>query len=664
MHNYSGPDWEEVVTQRIIDSSKSTFVLIDDPDNIINGEVLSHLNEKESKVVSIADPMVLRFEFEDQIRQNRFDPSERIIFIIRFSFSQVPLDIRNNADILELSLKQFFPKLSYSIIRDLPVSWHSTIYKNQSERLSSRQSQDDIGTATFIIRECLGLDYDPTPSFSNILSLLADVALHKLEIPPSLRAFLISQPCDPILSFLYQFLDTPAKSIQFLQKTWDHYIDYKLNKGEGVAESLSEDITQSIIYLDRDREFQTKVTALIAENILSPANIVENPSIPSWMHLGVHYFEDSSKAIKETLEHLSHIMPGDYARFDDWSDFAFQWADWLVDYDKVEQGNSEIQKARKEFINHLDRNYSSWLESHYPSLLMQPYLPYPTCVHHILHQLFSTFKPTSTHPLALIVVDGMAIQDWLVIQSEWVSVEIPWEIETKGVLALVPSLTSVSRQALLSGKLPRYFEKNWLNTNSEEMLWRLFWEEQGLNPESIVYHRGLGVTQSHDSMLETSLEESLTRPHISVAALIVNTIDNLVHTSVLGQHDLFSRVSIWTREKRYLQGLVSRLLDQFDTVVITSDHGHIAGTGIGDLSLSSIAEERALRTRIFKGQVFEDLVRELPEIFLWQNTGLPEDATIILPKGRGMFAKKDYAGISHGGSCLEETIVPYVTIKR
>ena len=590
MHNYTGPSWEEVVTQRIIDSSKSTFILIDDPDNIINGEVLSHLNGMDSKVVSIADPMVLRFEFEDQIRQNRFDLSERIIFIIRFPFTQVPFDIRNDAGILELSLKQFFPKLSYSVIRDLPVSWHSTIYKNQSERSSSQHSQDDIGTATFIIRECLGLDYDPTPSFSNILSLLADVALHKLEIPPSLRTFLISQPSDPILSSLYQFLDTPAKSIQFLQKTWDHYIDYKLIKGEGVAESLSEDITQSIIYLDRDREFQTKVTALIAENILSPANIVENPSIPSWMHLGVHYFEDSSKAIKEALEHLSHIMPGDYARFDDWSDFAFQWADWLVDYDKVEQGNSEIQKARKEFINHLDRNYSSWLESHYPSLLMQPYLPYPTCVHHILHQLFSTFKPTSTHPLALIVVDGMAIQDWLVIQSEWVSVEIPWEIETKGVLALVPSLTSVSRQALLSGKLPRYFEKSWLNTNSEEMLWRSFWEVQGLNPESIVYHRGLGVTQSHDSMLETSLEESLARPHISVATLIINTIDNLVHTSVLGQHDFITRVRTWTREKRYLQFLVSRLLDQFETVVITCDHGHIAGTGIGDLSLSSIAE--------------------------------------------------------------------------
>jgi hypothetical protein len=200
----------------------------------------------------------------------------------------------------------------------------------------------------------------------------------------------------------------------------------------------------------------------------------------------------------------------------------------------------------------------------------------------------------------------------------------------------------------------------------EESLWRMFWEEHGLHPDSVLYLKGLGLQlqEDLDLKIESKLEGALDKPHISVAAFIVNTIDGLIHTSLLGQRDFYHRVKYWAGNTRYLQTLVSRLLDQFETVILTSDHGHVLGTGIGDLSLSSIAEERALRTRIFSGIASDKLIGELTDVVSWQNTGLPQYATVIIPKGRGLFAKEGYQGISHGGASIEETIVPYISIKR
>jgi hypothetical protein len=667
MGDNSTLSWEEAVVQRIERLCGSSFGLIDDPDNIISERVLTALIERGWRVTSVTDQLELRLEYEDQIRQDPASLPERKIFIVRLPFSNVPFDIGRDADNLKLSLKLFFPHLSYNVLRNLPISWRPTIFKNQSESLSVRHPLDDAETVNFIIQDCLGLDYPSNPTFVDTLSLLADIALHKLEIPSSLQSALLSQIGDSTVLPLYDYVETPVKAIQFLQMVWQQYVEYKIHKNLGVAEALGDEVAQSVIFLDKNREFQTKVTALIAENILQPADLSEDILLPDWLHFGVHYFYDKTVALRETLDDLSKALPRLQASFNEWTEFALRWAEWMLDYHQSKQIPPEVHSTLEELINRLDENYFAWLDRQYPSLIMQPYLPVPTCVHQIPNHISSTFKPSPAHPLALVVVDGMAFQDWLIIQPELLEANPAWEIDVKGVLALVPTLTSVSRQAMLSGKLPRYFEKSWLNTNSEEMYWRSFWEEQGLNSKSIAYARGLGEqyeTDASELVLESSVKEILGTPHLSVAAFIVNTIDEFVHTSMLGEREFYSRVRHWAIDNRYLRTLISSLFDKFETIIATSDHGHVAGTGIGDLSLSSVAEERALRARVFKGHVFENLADEIAEIAIWQNTGLPQDATVILPKRRGLFAKEGYSGISHGGASLEETIVPYITITK
>jgi hypothetical protein len=659
--------WEEAVILRIESSCNSSLGLIDDPDNILSEQVLTSLLERGWRITSVSNTLELRYEYEDQIRNVPLPTTEHAFYIIRFPVTSIPYDIQREAEIIQLCLKHFFPQLSYNVIRSLPLSWHPVVYKNQSKSLNKQQRLGEVETATFIITDCLGLDYAPNPTFIDILSLLADVALHKLEIPPSLRSFIPYQQRDSRILKLYEYMSSPEKAVHFLRTVWQEYIQYKANNSIRVSDKSTNEITESVTYLDKNREFQTKITALIAENLIHPADLSDNFTLPAWLHLGVHYHLDKSVRLRDTLEHLTDIMPGENNSFEDWVDFSFQYSNWCHDFYQTEEASQDIYITLEELTTKLDHHYFSWLEKHYPSLIMQPHLPYPTCGHQVLNHISSTFKPSSSQPVALVVIDGMSMLDWLVIRSEWLLADMTWNIEEKGLLALVPTLTSVSRQAMLSGKLPRYFEKSWLNTNYEEKYWGSFWEEHGLHPKTTSYARGLGMQNysgESDLVLEKSIEEVLYTPHLSVAVFIVSTIDNLIHTSILGNKDFYNRVHHWVFNNRYIRILVSRLLEQVNAVIITSDHGHVAGKGIGDLSLSSVAEERALRARVFKGDVFQRLTHSHSEITLWQNTGLPKDTTVILPKGRGMFDKVGNSRISHGGATLEENIVPYIIITK
>jgi hypothetical protein len=313
MHNKLDQSLEEAVIHKIEGSYKSSFVLIDDPDNLIGESILYGLIESGWRITSITDPIELRFEYENQFRRGPSISNSGVIFIIRFPFKNVPYDISNEADIVHLSMKEFFPNLSYNVLYRLPAPWRSLVYSTHNERLSGSKPLNDKGTINFIIHECQGLDYGPEPSFIDTLSLLTDIALHGLELPPPVKSALVNQSKDPNLSSLFEYIDNPMKAIQFLQKVWQQYINNKLDKSFGIAEAPENPVTQSTIYLDNSLEIQTKVTALIAENLFQPVEVTDDAGLPTWLHPGIQYFRDKTMAVQEKLKKLAQAIPDQQA---------------------------------------------------------------------------------------------------------------------------------------------------------------------------------------------------------------------------------------------------------------------------------------------------------------------------------------------------------------
>jgi len=56
--------------------------------------------------------------------------------------------------------------------------------------------------------------------------------------------------------------------------------------------------------------------------------------------------------------------------------------------------------------------------------------------------------------IALIVVDGLAMDQWLVVRDALASRQPGFRFREQAVFAWIPSLTSVSRQATFAGKAP------------------------------------------------------------------------------------------------------------------------------------------------------------------------------------------------------------------
>ena len=279
-------------------------------------------------------------------------------------------------------------------------------------------------------------------------------------------------------------------------------------------------------------------------------------------------------------------------------------------------------------------------------------------VHHLPRYLSRRLSDDSERKVALIVIDGIAIDQWIVLR-EVLMTQRPWFRFREGaVFAWVPTITSVSRQAIFAGKPPLYFPLSIETTNKEASLWTQFWSGEGLTMHEVGYGRGLG----NGSLNE--VYELLSRPKIRALGLVVDKIDKIMHGMELGTAGMHNQVRQWTGE-RFMAGLIDSLLDNSFEVFLTSDHGNIEAEGYGRPTEGAIADIRGERARIYSDIILRSRVKErFPDAIEWPPVGLPEDYLALLAPGRSAFVRKGERIVGHGGVSLEEVVVPLVQIER
>jgi hypothetical protein len=100
-------------------------------------------------------------------------------------------------------------------------------------------------------------------------------------------------------------------------------------------------------------------------------------------------------------------------------------------------------------------------------------------------------------------------------------------------------------------------------------------------------------------------------------------------------------------------------------VWLTSDHGNIECTGMGNPGEGVIAETRGERARIYPTQELRALVAgRYPDTIPWDPVGLPQDYYPLLAKGTNAFLTKGKKTVTHGGASLEEVIVPLIKFEK
>ncbi len=341
----------------------------------------------------------------------------------------------------------------------------------------------------------------------------------------------------------------------------------------------------------------------------------------TWVGIGVRTapIEDRSRRLGKLIDSLQTSIPADDARHTDWFHFARGWAELvLLMNEQPDAVLGETNEHAKSLQAQVDAGFTAWLFKRYAGLVNLPPVP-PVMLHHLPRFLARQVGEDRNAKIALIVVDGLAMDQWLVVRGALASRQPGFRFREQAVFAWIPSLTSVSRQAAFAGKAPIFFPNSIQTTDKEPALWAQFWADQGFTTNEVVYIKGLG-----DGSLET-VSEALSHPKARVAGLVVDKVDKIMHGMEMGTAGMHNQVCQWAKQP-YLNTLLDLLLDRGFRVYLTSDHGNIEAVGCGRPAEGAVADLRGERVRIYSDAALRGKVKErFPAALEWGPVGLPED---------------------------------------
>lgn len=243
----------------------------------------------------------------------------------------------------------------------------------------------------------------------------------------------------------------------------------------------------------------------------------------------------------------------------------------------------------------------------------------------------------------VIVMDGMSVADWNVISGEFNDIEFDLNYS----FALIPTLTSISRQSLFSGKLPIEID-NPFSLAKERNLFAEKCMEYGYKQEQVKYNRGYDIDLSVND---------------KCIAIVINDIDDLVHNQLQGYSGMYRDVSYLAKSKK-LQELIKKLFKAGFMIHLTSDHGNVEVNGVGKVRGAGIeVETKSQRVVIYKDFASEEKVKNEFNVIEYPGYYLPRDNKYLICEDREAFAQKGHTIVSHGGISIEEVIVPFITIK-
>ncbi|MEW6381447.1 MAG: BREX-3 system phosphatase PglZ [bacterium] len=647
------------------------LTLVADPDGLLLEEgILEGVRERGFELIPFEDHIAFRYAYESKFR-SRWDRGEHtdLVVVLRSQASDLsglPYDLLQAGRRLSFNLGDIFPNLSYPVVTALDRGDLDALYEAQKRHAPGQLG--DNATKEFVLRHVFEIAPELVKQPSDLLRVLLRRHYRGQRIPADLDNRFIQ-----LLRQNNAFDDWPLETLvsdreaffAFLQERWPIFLDREAAKGtSGVREDKKPYglAIEGPVELPFDHhDIRVYIDNLFVEGLLHSVPHEHADTLSkTWVGIGVRTapIEDRSRRLGKLIDSLEASIPAEDAKHTDWFHFARGWAEAILLANDQAEAISEPTGTRiKNLQAQVDAGFTAWLFKRYAGLVNLPPVP-PVMLHHLPRFLARQMGEDRTAKIALIVVDGLALDQWLVVREALATKQPGLRFREQAVFAWIPSLTSVSRQATFAGKAPIFFPNSIQTTDKEPALWAQFWADQGLMPNEVVYLKGLG-----DGGLET-VSEALSHPKARVAGLVVDKVDKIMHGMEMGTAGMHNQVCQWARQP-YLNTLLDLLLDRGFRVYLTSDHGNVEAEGCGRPSEGAVADLRGERVRIYPDAVLRGKVKErFPAALEWGTVGLPEDYLALLAPARQAFVQEKQRTVGHGGISVEELIVPLVQIER
>lgn len=647
------------------------LTLVADPDGLLLEEgILEGIRQRGFELIPFEDRIAFRYAYESKFR-SRWDRGEQtdLVVILRSQSSDIrsfPFDLLSVGRRLSFSLGEIFPNLSYPVVTALDRGDLSSLYEAQ-ERHAPGQLGDNA-TKEFALRHVFEIAPELIKQPSDLLRVLLRRHYSGQRIPNVLDERFIQ-----LLRQSTIFNDWPLETLiadretffAFLQERWPIFLDREAAKVEPGIRAGKAPYCLSIkgpadLPFDH-HDIRVYIDNLFVEGLLQPVSHDHADILTSnWVAIGIRTaaIEDNSRRLGKLIDSLQESIPADDAKHTDWFHFARSWAEMiLLMTDQSEVNLEQAKEAIKGLRTRVDSRFTSWLEKRYSGLVNLPSVP-PVMLHHLPRFLARQTEEHENAKIALIVMDGLSMDQWLVVRNALVPRQPTFRFREQSVFAWIPSLTSISRQAIFSGKAPIFFPNSIWTTDKESGLWTQFWTDHGLEQNEVAYIKGLG-----DGDLESVLE-ILSHPRTKVAGFVVDKVDRIMHGMEMGTAGMHNQVGQWAKGP-FLDSLLNLLLDRDFRVYLTSDHGNVEAVGCGRPAEGAVADSRGERVRIYPDPGLREMVKvRFPDAQEWNPVGLPEDYFPLLAPARQAFIDKSRFTVSHGGNSVEELIVPLVQIER
>lgn len=290
----------------------------------------------------------------------------------------------------------------------------------------------------------------------------------------------------------------------------------------------------------------------------------------------------------------------------------------------------------------IDEMFGTWLRHAYGSSLLSS-AETPRALHQVAP--FLARRVDEGARVLLVVVDGMGFSQWNQVRTV-ASLRV---LQETGCLAMIPTLTTVSRQATFAGKLPLEFADTIATTGAEARRWAEFWAGHRIDKREATFYKVLGSDPAEVPAVTGR-----------AVAVVINAIDDMLHgAEVLGDRQVAVSVDLWARAG-FLKALVSSATCAGYEVWITSDHGNLQTIPGPVPREGQTVEAAGTRVRLYPNAVLRGEAASYG--IAWDPPGYPLSATRpLFAAGRAGF---HVAGtlVSHGGLSLDEVIVPFVQV--
>ncbi len=652
-------NWRDHVLQEFV-PDLSRLTLVADPDRLLTEERTAlALRQKGFDLIEFDDAIAFRYVYESKYR-SLWDRGEAtdLVVVLRVEnteLDELPYDLLQRGRRLSFSLPEIFPNLSYPVLENLERRHLDALFRAASGR---QERLGDNATRDLILDVVFGIRVDAIQTDVDLLRALLSLHYKNVSLPVDC-AQRLARMLEATGRFtgwaLHDIISSSESFFAFLQERWPRFLDFV--SGEDIKEGEEEYAPKfkgpSALPFDHD-DIRIYIDNLFADGRLQP-EVCSAPEklSESWAKCGIIADEGNVERIDRLFDLVGDAIPRADATHQDWLQLAANWAKLCA----VVYGNadSDMQSRVRALGTTLNQSFADWLKIHFCSLVSLPATT-PTLLHHVPRKM--AMGMVNDSKLALLVIDGFSLQNWVQAQQYLADLGGDCESESSTIFSWIPTVTNVARQAVFAGVPPMEFPRTIYTTNAEDRLWLQFWQQQGLQKREIAYAKGI------DDEWLASAEQEYALDQVKALGLVIDKVDKVMHGNQLGAEGMWSQVDLWL-SRGFLNRCLRFLLDHGFDVWLTSDHGNVECRGIGRLDEGSTATTRSKRIRIYPN---EDLRREVynqvASGILWEPVGLPADFYPLLADQYDAFIPPGSPRISHGGITLEETIIPLVRFTR